>query len=309
MNKLIYVFCFTGAVLGIIAFILILQGNNKEAFKLHYEDSGGDDTYAIHTVFIAKENIKYLEQWLDYHILLGFKKFYLYDNSKVKTPGDFDKKNKTLVTGKINKYGFDYNKEVRLSDDQVIEHLEKIKDKYRDNVIHIEWSPIGSDGKIAYAQTDAHADCLKRLKKDGVKWCANIDMDEFIVLKNNETIQQYIGSLNPNISCIRMNQLIFESRDKNNDKLIIDNFNMRQKQPPRSHGCKNIYLVDKTNVADVHTWKGTGKIYKPSKKLSEIFFNHYKCRDTNQSYKQADNIEEEIKHKVYENAKKYIYSE
>ena len=38
---------------------------------------------AIHTVFILKENILFLEEWIKYHILLGFNKFYLYDNSKV----------------------------------------------------------------------------------------------------------------------------------------------------------------------------------------------------------------------------------
>ena len=32
--------------------------------------------YAIHTVFIAKENILFLEQWIDYHMLLGFNLFF-----------------------------------------------------------------------------------------------------------------------------------------------------------------------------------------------------------------------------------------
>lgn len=43
--------------------------------------------YAIHTIFIAKENILFLEQWIDYHMILGFNLFYLYDNSKVEITG------------------------------------------------------------------------------------------------------------------------------------------------------------------------------------------------------------------------------
>jgi hypothetical protein len=43
--------------------------------------------YAIHSVFIIKENILFLEEWIDYHIQLGFNKFYLYDNSKVNKGG------------------------------------------------------------------------------------------------------------------------------------------------------------------------------------------------------------------------------
>lgn len=38
----------------------------------------------------VKENILFLEEWINYHILLGFNKFYLYDNSKVnKISGDW----------------------------------------------------------------------------------------------------------------------------------------------------------------------------------------------------------------------------
>jgi hypothetical protein len=38
---------------------------------------------AIHSVFIVKENILFLEEWIDYHIQIGVDAFYLYDNSKV----------------------------------------------------------------------------------------------------------------------------------------------------------------------------------------------------------------------------------
>ena len=48
----------------LIVFILLLFSKNKT-------------TYAIHTVFILKENILFLEEWIKYHIHIGFDNFYL----------------------------------------------------------------------------------------------------------------------------------------------------------------------------------------------------------------------------------------
>ena len=61
---------------------------------------------AIHTVFILKENILFIEEWIYYHILLGFNKFYLYDNSKMNKVTGFDNKpNHKIIGNKVNKYG------------------------------------------------------------------------------------------------------------------------------------------------------------------------------------------------------------
>ena len=35
----------------------------------------------MHTVFLARENIAYLKEWIVYHALLGVQHFYLYDNT------------------------------------------------------------------------------------------------------------------------------------------------------------------------------------------------------------------------------------
>ena len=59
---------------------------------------------AIHSVFILKENILFLEEWIKYHILLGFNKFYLYDNSKVTKSGGCHINHKCFNPGKVNKY-------------------------------------------------------------------------------------------------------------------------------------------------------------------------------------------------------------
>lgn len=37
---------------------------------------------SIQTVFNLRENILFIEEWISYHMLIGFDHFYLYNNSK-----------------------------------------------------------------------------------------------------------------------------------------------------------------------------------------------------------------------------------
>ena len=86
---------------------------------------------AIHSVFIVKENILFLEQWIYYHILLGFNKFYLYDNSKINKVSGFDKKYENVIVGnKINKYNINYDEIVNLTDEKIDYYMKKICEKY-----------------------------------------------------------------------------------------------------------------------------------------------------------------------------------
>lgn len=67
-------------------------GNNKQSIK---------NIIAIHSVFIAKENILFLEEWIDYHLLIGFNRFYLYDNSKVTEKVPRGHNTKCFIQGKL----------------------------------------------------------------------------------------------------------------------------------------------------------------------------------------------------------------
>ena len=52
---------------------------HRIAHPIKYEPKIG-----MHTVFVAKENILFLEEWIKYHKDLGVDYFFLYDNSKWK---------------------------------------------------------------------------------------------------------------------------------------------------------------------------------------------------------------------------------
>ena len=55
--------------------------------------------------------------------------------------------------------------------------------------------------------------CLERLKKDKIDWCAIIDIDEFIVLKNNNNLQDYVLSLSDNIKAIQSLESVYGKND------------------------------------------------------------------------------------------------
>lgn len=257
--------------------------------------------YAIHSVFILKENILFLEQWIDYHIQLGFNKFYLYDNSKVTRSGGFHKKHAHFKEGRVNKYNVNYGSIVKLDDLQLQKLVKQIENKYK-CVDIVEWSPKDKDGNILFNQKEAHNHCLKRMKTSGVLWCANIDMDEYIVLKNHTNIQEYIKSLNTNIYNISMCQHRFDSRFNNIDKLVI---NITKKSiVPANYSNKNLYNVSKTLLLDIHDWFGVGKQIIGN--MEEIWFNHYKINIVDENFIDCDNIHPIIKSIIIKNSNNYL---
>ena len=260
------------------------------------------DLFAIHSVFIAKENILFLEEWIDYHILIGFDKFYLYDNSKVVKSGGQHPKRKCFVAGKVNKYGIDYNKMVELSNEEITQKLNDIQEKYKNKVFIMEWSPKNKNGVILHKQKEAHNHCLKLLKKNKIKWCANIDMDEYIVVKHNN-IKTFINNLNKNVSNVKIGQIRFMSRFNNVEQLITSIDKAELKNVSRHYDNKNIYKVANTTYLKVHIWWGRGKQILPARNV--ICFNHYKKNNLKQ-FKTVNNISSNIKDKVKQNSINYL---
>ena len=293
-------------IIFILLFILFMVFTIAKKKNEHFNSN--NKLYAVHAVFISKENIMFLEEWIDYHIQIGFNRFYLYDNSKVTKKSDFDSKNKNLKPGKVNKYNIDYNKLIKLSQKQINEIMEKIVEKYEGMVNIIEWSPKDKDGNVLYNQVEAHNHCLKRMKLDSIDWCASIDIDEFINLKNikYDKIGDYLLSLDKQISAVCLDQVKFENRFNNMDKNVIEITNsLLDKDKPKIlyHDNKNIFKIVKTTKLYIHVWTGNGKIINP-KKENDIFFNHYKLNNDN--YKTLDNISPILKKTILKNSKKYI---
>jgi len=64
-------------ILTLIILICLFINKKKETFT----EKRKKIKIAIQTVFILKENLPFLEEWIVYHKKIGVDKFYLYDNT------------------------------------------------------------------------------------------------------------------------------------------------------------------------------------------------------------------------------------
>lgn len=139
----------------------------------------------IQTVYIPRENIFFIEEWLDYHHNLGIDEFYLYDNSGSKFK---DFVGNLEIDGR-NKNGWNVRELTKNISDKDIERIEnKLFKKY--NVTKIKWQPKDKKGQVTYGQTLA-INHFTNLIKEG--FCAFIDIDEFIVLNKHNNIKDYLN--------------------------------------------------------------------------------------------------------------------
>jgi hypothetical protein len=140
----------------------------------------------IQTVYIPRENILFIEEWLEYHKKLGIDEFYLYDNSGSRYK-DFI--GNLEIDGR-NKNGWDVNKLTKNISNLDIEDIESsLFKKY--NVTKIKWEPKDLNGEITYGQ-NLSINHFVNIVKSG--FCAFIDIDEFIVFKKHSNIKEYLSS-------------------------------------------------------------------------------------------------------------------
>jgi hypothetical protein len=247
-----------GIYVLIVFILLLLFSKNKT-------------TYAIHTIFILKENILFLEEWIKYHIHIGFDKFYLYDNSGSKYQnihnGDIIKMNKT------NKYDINYDKYI--DNEQTEKKFKDILNKYKNHIIYIKWQPKNENGEIEFGQPESINHYIKKYKKYN-EWTAFIDMDEFIYMKNHDSIQDFINE-KKNYNKIIMNMKNFDDRFLHVNKSIFDIDNSIKHQDifirwGNKNICKNSDLINTKIIHDIQV--NNEKQYN-SKNIDEIRFNHY----------------------------------
>lgn len=191
---------------------------------------------------------------------------------------------------KVNKHGISYDNIIKFTDEEINIILEMIQVKYFDKIIIKEWSPKDKDGNIIFNQSGAHNNCLKLLKNDNVKWCASIDIDEFIVLNDNyRNINEYLDKLPENVASVQLDQYKYKTRFQYLNKLIIDilphYYSLINFVPDSCQwrNPKNIFLVEKTDYLDVHWVRGKGNNIIPSR--DTICFNHYNLPLEDMNYK------------------------
>ena len=138
----------------------------------------------------AKNEGIYFKEWLEYHMLIGVEKFYIYDNE---------------------------------SNDNTREILEPYIKK---GIVEYHFVPGRGHQRAVYK------DCVRRHKYD-TKWLAFIDLDEFFVPVETETIPEFLKKLSGNVSQLTIRWLPFGSSGHKTrpEGLVIENFQHRAKRP------------------------------------------------------------------------------
>ena len=204
-------------------------------------------------VCIAKKEHDYIEEFIKYHLALGFKYIYLYDNEDTPT-------------------------------------YESMLEKYKENikVIHLPFN--NYDKGVQYVALD---DFIKKyLFTTDITHLAHIDIDEYIVLKKHANICDFISEyIIGDCEGIGMNWRFFGSsgRTEKTDEPITSRFMMCEKNGDKH--IKTLFKKDKfiqyNTCHDVSLSSGFIKstnnrtIHGPFNEdinFDIIQLNHYKCK-------------------------------
>ena len=195
-----------------------------------------NSTYELLTLCTSPihNQAKYLAQWIEFHRLVGFRKFVVYN---------------TTDTG-----------------DQMASVLDAYARKYPNLIDVVQWN-FSSLGLIdvlprRYFQTEALHDCLIRYG-DQAEWLGMLDLDEYIVpFQPYETVADYLhdnfgrrilGSVNlwSQFYCTEISsKYSFEENDTN--RLIIERFTFRASQRYRSGREKYLYRPRFVQYLSIH---------------------------------------------------------
>jgi len=142
----------------------------RNARRLRAKAAPGSSTGPICVVAILKDEERFLEEWLAYHRLIGVDHFLLYDHAAEQP-------------------------------------LEALLAPHRGYVTVIDWSK--DDPSLAgdTAQLRAYAHALGILPPD-CSWVSFLDGDEFIVLRQHETLRDFLGEFD-DFGAIRLNWHVF----------------------------------------------------------------------------------------------------
>jgi len=217
---------------------------------------------SYHTIFIMSENIDWIEEFIKYHLAIGFEHFYLYDNE-----GSVGRNGSTSTH---NKYGFEIGK-----DENTAEKWKKIMEKYGDKITYKKWQPKDEEGNIQYGQKECIEEFIETYGKE-TEWVAFMDLDEFVFSQENIDIPGYFESLPRSISCVRICQKKFKDRFlmESSSGSVIKEYACIDKEIGFEWAPKNILRpADYAGFQTIHDIKVKYEIKYEEPRV--LRFNHY----------------------------------
>jgi hypothetical protein len=205
-------------------------------------------------VSIAKHESDYIEEFVKYHLKLGFKYIYLYDNEDEPT-------------------------------------YERLLDNYKNNITFIHMPFNNHEIPVQYKMLQHFVDNYM-FKNEEITHVAHIDIDEFIVLKKHDNICDFITEyIKHDCQGILMNWRFFGSSgkmEKTNEPVTIrftmceDKGNIQVKTLFRKEYFVRYSTCHDVKLSAGHIKTTQGVIiqgpFNPVIDFSVIQLNHYKCK-------------------------------
>jgi len=204
-------------------------------------------------VAIAKLESDYIEEWVKYHLYIGFDYIYLYDNEDVPT-------------------------------------YEKLLIKYLDNIKVIHLPGNNYSKGVQYVALDNFINSY--MNKDTITHIAHIDIDEFIVLKKHNNIKEFINEyIIGDCAGIGINWRFFgdSGHTAKTSNSVLSRFTKCEKDGNKH--VKTLFNKEYFKKFDIHHIEFINGYYTKSIKgniikgpfndlidLSIIQLNHYKCK-------------------------------
>ena len=224
---------------------------------------------SVHTVFLARENIAYLKEWIVYHALLGVQHFYLYDNT-----GSIGRDGSNSTT---NKYGIDFFEPTKhMTDADIADQVDKIIADTSVDVTLIKWQPRDAHGRIYYGYNESVYHCIGTYGHQA-EWMAFIDADEFLFSPTDIDLAEELNNLR-RAGCNRLIilQKKFLDRFLSAGKYVTDIYDCIDGIDTSAWAPKNIVHVDSLNLRaleSMHNMPVRGGT--STAETSAIRFNHY----------------------------------
>lgn len=229
---------------------------------------------SIHTVFVLRENILFLEEWMDYHLASGFEKIYLYDNSNSIGNGE--------STNEKNKYNYNFKDITRhISEDELNHQLSALLKKFGTHVIYSKWEPKDSDGRIIYGQQESIVSYFNNYTHES-DWTAFIDIDEFIY--SREPLREVIAEYDRcGVGDIMILQKKFDDRFNNIGIPVIQITDCIEGIDTLGWGAKHIiknicFEIKKKDYWNIHSLP-TENCTRIITNLQDLRFNHYNVNE------------------------------
>lgn len=179
---------------------------------------------SLYTLISPRMEYSFLKEWISHYLLLGVSKIYIYNNGFAIEPNKITSHDKMLSKERrrskvkhCRKMDFDTgwwrkpdaDMSLDLSDSQITEQLQSICDKYKE-VELVDWA-MGKDHNDVYpkSQLTGYENCANSFCSD---WWLFLDVDEFLILREHSSLQDFIANQDQDTGTIRFRQRVFEAR-------------------------------------------------------------------------------------------------